>query len=243
MRRRAAAVATLLLSFLGLFTLTEQAASAATVAFETVKLKDVVYYRASPGETNRLKISASPGTWRFFDAGAVISAGIGCTQIDAHTVDCDKLGPSGEIALKAGDMDDRVDLRGRLHAIVRAERGNDVILGGHGRDHFFGGNGKDVIYGHGAVDTLRGGPGDDELYSGSMDDYLIGDQGDDVLVGGGNVDYFSGGDGSDAAYGNAGDDVFRLRDGDTDDLHGGRGYDQARVDRRLDRVLGIEELF
>jgi Ca2+-binding RTX toxin-like protein len=223
--------------------LTAHSARAASVAFETVKLKDVVYFRASTGETNRLKISAFPGTWRFFDSGAVVSAGTGCTQIDAHTVDCDKLGPGGEIAVKTEDMNDRIDLRGRLHAIVRSASGNDVVQGGHGRDHLFGGNGKDVIYGHGAEDTLGGGPGDDRLVGGSMDDYLLGDEGNDVLSGGGNVDHLLGGLGSDTVFGNAGNDVFRMRDGNADEIHGGRGHDQAGVDRQLDRVENIEEFF
>jgi Ca2+-binding RTX toxin-like protein len=52
----------------------------------------------------------------------------------------------------------------------------------------------------------------------------------------------TGGAGSYVLDGGAGADLLNARDGRRDVVVGGPGRDRARVDRRLDRVVGVEVL-
>ena len=93
--------------------------------------------------------------------------------------------------------------------------GNDVLRGWHSHDYLLGGNGNDVLLGEGSGDAL------------------LGDRGNDRLVGG---------RGRDRLFGGRGDDRLFTRDGKADKAGGGRGHDEARIDR-LDQVWRVEELF
>jgi Ca2+-binding RTX toxin-like protein len=103
------------------------------------------------------------------------------------------------------------DEKGRiLHCTIVGTNGPDRLMGTPRRDVICGLGGADVLVGRGADDVLVGGPG---------------------------ADYIVPGAGRDRALGGVGNDFFVARDGKTDLLFGGPGYDRARVDRRLDVTL------
>jgi Ca2+-binding RTX toxin-like protein len=72
---------------------------------------------------------------------------------------------------------------------------NDLIDGGPGKDHGFGGGGNDVMRGGPGNDYLDGQAGNDLLFGGTGRDYLRGGSGNDVLRGGPNLDQLLGGSG------------------------------------------------
>ena len=96
--------------------------------------------------------------------------------------------------------------------------------------------GKVLAVGDGKLDDdgkripLDVAEGDEVLYS-KYGGTEIKVDGDDLLVGG---------VGHDTLRGGAGDDGFRARDHLRDTVRGASGRDWARVDRHLDRVMGIQ---
>jgi Ca2+-binding RTX toxin-like protein len=108
----------------------------------------------------------------------------------------------------------------------RAGRGGAIctIDGTARADRLRGTAGNDVICGFGGGDTIDGRGGHDLIYGGLGNDRITGGPGLDVL------------------YGNAGRDRLSARDGKRDRLDGGAGRDNARVDRRRDRVRGVERV-
>ena len=101
-----------------------------------------------------------------------------------------------------------------------------LVHGANGDDLIFGGNGPQALEGEGGDDTLRGLDGDDHLF---------GNRGADIFLPGPGNDSVAGGHGPDTIFG---------RDGQRDSLSGGPGKeDRARVDRGLDKVYDMEELF
>ena len=105
-----------------------------------------------------------------------------------------------------------------LHGLVHGANGDDLIFGGDGSNQ--------ALWGEGGDDTLRGLGGAD---------YLFGNRGADVLLPG---------PGRDTAAGGHGPDTIYARDGQRDSVSGGPGKtDRARVDRGLDHVTYMEELF
>ena len=95
----------------------------------------------------------------------------------------------------------------------------------------------------GRVCTQTGTDGDDTLSGGSQSDVLCGLGGNDRLDGGGGADVIVGGPGRDTLLGGPGADTIYARDGARDVVSGGPGRDRARVDRKLDRVTGVETGF
>jgi Ca2+-binding RTX toxin-like protein len=140
--------------------------------------------------------------------------------------------------------------------VLEGRGGNDTIfctasfttiLGGPGSDLLTdrgstfdevvnGGPGADVLVGGGeaSFQRFRGGPGLDQIDGKGHRDIIFGGDGPDDLVGGAGPDFLSGG---------AGKDTLRARDMYADRLKGGTGGDRARIDRALDTVSGVEELF
>jgi Ca2+-binding RTX toxin-like protein len=133
--------------------------------------------------------------------------------------------------------------------VVTGGQGNDTLtsiecLNGSERDdHFWGDSddecfgglgGNDVINGRGGADNIHGGccSGADRLFGGGGRDVIEGGAGDDLIVGGTGVDRLRG---------NEGDDRLRAKDGVTDRVFGGSGFDKARVDH-IDIVRLIEKL-
>src|SRR6266508_609314 len=95
-------------------------------------------------------------------------------------------------------------------------------LGGSAGDTFSGGV------------NARGGRGNNTFTAGVGAHVFEGQAGDDVCLGSATRDFCEGG---------PGDDVIRARDGIRDRIPGGRGFDRARVDRRLDVARSIEAFF
>jgi len=69
--------------------------------------------------------------------------------------------------------------------MIYGEDGNDVLLGGYGRDTRWAG-----IPSESTADRLYGGYGNDHLFGQSGPDILDGGAGDDILTGGGGYDVF-----------------------------------------------------
>lgn len=132
--------------------------------------------------------------------------------------------------------------------------GDDVVRGGPGADLLdYGhtvrplvvnletgqgtGNGADTFA---SIRDVRGSWSSDRLIGNGKGNVLKGEGGDDVVVGGDGDDLLVGGVGHDTLRGGAGDDGFRARDQLRDTVRGASGRDWARVDRHLDRVMGIQ---
>jgi Ca2+-binding RTX toxin-like protein len=136
--------------------------------------------------------------------------------------------------LFGGGGDDLLDLRDAELAHAYGQGGDDRLIGGLGRDVLDGGVGHDTLHGKGRSDHLAGGSGKDVLIGGRGRDQIWGNRGDDLIVGGSRRDL---------VYGGHHDDTFRMRDGELDRVWGGRGFDRARIDRRLDRIFRVEARF
>jgi len=109
----------------------------------------------------------------------------------------------------------------------RDERGRLVrctIAGTNGPDRLVGNRGRNVVCGLGGNDVL------------------VGMGGDDVLLGGPGADYVLPGIGRDRVIGGLGNDFVLARDGRTDLLFGGLGFDRVRSDRRLDFTQSFRQI-
>ena len=179
----------------------------------------VANYRASPGETNQLRLirSMSPlgvAQIRVTDAGAPLAAGPGCTSLDAHTADCAPVVDAQVLYgtlwadARLGDGDDTAEAGVDSTTMTSLAGGNFDLWGEGGNDRLSIPSYK-YYYG-----DLHGGPGDDVLHN-------LGYAGEQTL---------DGGPGSDEIVGGRGYDI--LRDGDPDDAPapdtmdgGGSGFD------------------
>ena len=128
-----------------------------------------------------------------------------------------------------GDGDDIIDLTAHgvggidylKDVLVQAGQGNDIIIGGAGKDNLQGDAGDDIIFGWRGSDTISGGLGNDILYGDDLgfnniagDDIMDGGEGNDILYGGRGSDKMTGGDGNDFLYGQAGGDSMSGGGGD-----------------------------
>jgi Ca2+-binding RTX toxin-like protein len=117
----------------------------------------------------------------------------------------------------------RCTIRGNRRAnVLRGTRRADVICGGGGADRIIAGRGNDIVDGGPGADRIDGGAGNDRLGGAGGGDRIVGGPGRDTIDGG------------------AGRDDLRAKDGTADTVQGGAGRDSARIDRRLDRVRGVE---
>ena len=113
--------------------------------------------------------------------------------------------------------------------------GDDVAIGGGGRDTLRGGSGDDYIEGNANRDNLYGDAGDDILIGGADRDNLYGGTGNDILIGGDDPDNLYGGDGNDILSGGDGDDDIEGGAGD-DFIEGGTGEDDIDGGSGIDTV-------
>jgi Ca2+-binding RTX toxin-like protein len=128
-------------------------------------------FTAAPGEVNELRLQARSdgGPEAVFvavvDQSSALTAGSGCTSLDAHAVRCD---PFTSATVSLGDMDDLAEMtvdyiaqQPTISAQIDGGEGNDRLGGGAQSDNVAGGPGNDSIGGWEGADSLIGGPGDD----------------------------------------------------------------------------------
>ena len=154
-----------------------------------------------------------------------------------------------------GDGDDIIDLSAHgaggvdyaKGVPIHGQGGNDIIIGGAGKDVLEGDAGNDIIFGWRGADTIYGGIGDDILYGDDLgfngvagDDIIDGGAGNDVLYGGGRADVMTGGADNDILYGQAGSD--NLSGGTGDDTLYGDDADTASNDK-LDGDSGNDHVY
>ena len=134
----------------------------------------------------------------------------------------------------AGGGNDHISAVGLSFCGLGGGPGNDVIEADDGFCSMGGGGGNDTLIGGDDDQLMSGGEGDDVLRGGPGRDSLAGDRGADELIGG---------KGHDHARGGSGDDTFRMKDGVDDFIDGNQGADRAHVDKGLDELHDIEQLF
>ena len=221
-----------------------------------------VRFEANPGEANAVTVSFSgkPGRpIRLNDAGAPLTAGARCDQVDAQTVDCSTPAEAYSIVLLLGDGDDTLTAL-REPIVARGGTGDDRLVSGGFLD---GGPGRDVLDASAAVSgiadyrerevavhvdlaagTMTAADGDTDTLvgmrwatGGTEDDILEGDDGPNRLRGGRGDDTLRGRGGRDPLVGEAGDDRIEGGDG-SDEIDGGRGADSLSGGAGNDTMYG-----
>jgi len=158
-----------------------------------------VRFVASSGEANQVVAVRDGSSWVIRDSGAPLSAGSGCSALDANSARCSPDAPAAvtlELALGDG-ADSFQSPDGTQSARVDGGEGADVLRGG---GMLAGGAGDDQLEGGTGADDLRGGPGRDILRGDSGDDVLSGDRlmsGEDAAIA--EPDVLDGGTGTDTA--------------------------------------------
>jgi len=118
-----------------------------------------------------------------------------------------ELGAGNDTLVVDPDVDANITAHGGSgDDLLIGGRGKDVFHGGSGDDRIDGGQGNDTLYGDGGNDTISGGPGlgKDRIFGGGGDDWLDGgrrktyyggllqgSRGADVIQGGGGKDYIN----------------------------------------------------
>jgi hypothetical protein len=243
---------TLLLPLLALAALAAPASAGASAA--GVGEDGQLWVAGLDTEGNEITVSFAPQEGRFLvvDNAGIQPAGPECTAMGPGSVACDDPGRRvGLIYGVLGDGNDvlRIDADGPdavpagVRALIDGGPGNDVLLGGLGRDRLLGGPDGDTIAGGEGDDLLKGGEGDDgvigfagndRIYGGPGGDALFGFGGKDRVVGGPGRNTLMGGNGADRVLGGAARDVLFGGKG-RDRLFAGAGPDVIRArDRRRD---------
>ncbi|MBP5863943.1 calcium-binding protein [Streptomyces scabiei] len=205
-----------------------------------------LWFKAAPGQANRLTVSAKiveRTEWEadyvltFNDRCAVTLAAKECTYpqpADRTVAECAVPIPMNSddtdiYDVGLGDGNDTVTIAAAdsAYATIHGGAGDDVLLG----------NRSVVLHGEDGDDRIDGGGGVWGLGS-------FGGRGDDVLGdcsyachGGADDDTLTGGAESDGLYGDSGDDVLHGRAG-ADALHGGKGDDRLYGEDGDDRLYG-----
>ncbi len=150
---------------------------------------------------------------------------------DANTL-LNAVGDEGEDILVGGASDD--SLHGDNLTATGALFGDDLLVGGGGRDTLRGGPGADTLDGGTDEDILQGGAGTDTLLggdSGLFEDVLQGGPGNDTLDGGGGVDFIDVSDATNAV-------TFTLAQSGTDTV-----VDLSTVGLGVDTYRNMEGVF
>ncbi len=146
------------------------------------------------------------------------------------------------------EYDNLLQFNGGEHVVLGGSNQRDILVGGLGDDHLWGGEGNDLLIGGAGVNTLRGGPGDDIIRDGDGASFLHGDEGNDVISAGGGIgELLFGGAGNDAllmgqddaaeAFGMDGND-FILGGAGAEFMFGGEGDDWIEGGDGVDMVFG-----
>ena len=208
-----------------------------------------VEFSAAPGEANDVTFTiVDTVTSVVRDGGAPITAGSGCTSVDAQTVRCN----SGFLfAATLGDGNDRISMSGGGSG-VDGGPGDDILTcaGQAANCDLNGGAGADRVTGGGGLDRINGGPGgpgDDDVLDGGdeIDQLSYVDHTADVQIdlAGAQQRITSAGEndtiaGFETAAGGRGDDVLSGAAGlripsALIGMAGGRGADQITVRSRM----------
>jgi hemolysin type calcium-binding protein len=207
------------------------------------KTHDDLAYVAANGERNNVSFSVSGRNFTVTDTGAPISAGLGCTSVNANQVTCTDVpgGPINYLGVGAGDMDDNVTITGATPSWVDGGGGNDHLVGGSANDWLWGSTGDDFLEGGLGADLTNGGDGwdvaDFSARTGAVTVTLDGTAGDgqagehdnvsytvEEVRGGSGNDSLTGGSAANSLKGNAGNDTLTGGAGD-DTIDGGPGQD------------------
>ena len=167
------------------------AANGAAVQFEPDRPADsqIPFFRAFPGEVNRLAVSAtqvstSSTSYVFRDTGATLRARVPCSLLPTGAGQCIDRGSHGGTVIHLGDRGDR--------ALVSAPRLEDRII----EYRIYAGPGNDVItVGPNAAAQVFGSLGDDQLNAAAGNGvHLVGGPGSDRMIGSRGRDTVSYGD-------------------------------------------------
>ncbi len=176
--------------------------------------KDVARFIGPTDRPIHLTVSVNgAGLITFREPNGPISAGRGCTSVSAHLATCGSY--KARVVVRATPFDDFVGVPSRIRGgvLVNGFAGDDLFVGGPGRETFRGGLGADDLRGQGGNDVLMGGEGDDRV---------LGEAGADTL---------SGGDGNDVIQGSSGADTINEgttsaeSENSSDQISGGNGID------------------
>ncbi|NBD16241.1 MAG: hypothetical protein GVY04_08850 [Cyanobacteria bacterium] len=107
---------------------------------------------------------------------------------------------NGDVVLSAGN-DDYDGSQGTLNGIVFGKEGNDLLVGGDGKDIFSGGLGNDFLADGNGDDLVKGNEGNDFFFN-------LESRGNDILLGGAGNDFFRAGNGNNLIDGGAGNDLL-----------------------------------
>src|SRR5215210_595081 len=230
-------------------------ALAGTVSLDEGKL----VVKASPGQANKLTVSAGTGQGgtgalvKEEGAGATLTPGSHCFWYASEQVYCPL---PKSITVEAGDGNDTVVAYTWLPVTLRGGPGDDALYGGGGKDNIEGQDGNDTLGGGFGGDSLKGGPGSDTVdysyytspVSVTLDgvandgpageranvakdvENILGGKGDDTLIGDDHANVIDGGPGRDTLRGGGGDDTLRAHDEERDDVACGSGYDVGSAD-------------
>jgi hypothetical protein len=187
-------------------------------------------------------------------SGTIDASGPECVpspdQYYPNKITCD-VSAVTSVRFDLGDLNDVVDVRDPMSAlmlggagddVLKAWSGDDTLKGGPGNDYLYAGPGDDLLVGGSGADSMSGGPGVDTVsYADhfvavsadadgqSKDDGQTG-EGDTIatdvenLSGGPAADFLGGNGGANDLDGGGGDDrVFGYAG--VDHLHGGYGFD------------------
>ena len=111
-----------------------------------------VRVKANDGEVNRLTLSRAGNVVTVTDAGADVTAGAGCEQVEPRQVRCTIADGEPRVDASLGDGDDEAAALGALPVKLNGDAGNDTLTGGDAEDRFDGGEGNDTIH---ARDGIR----------------------------------------------------------------------------------------
>ncbi|MFF3333362.1 calcium-binding protein [Streptomyces sp. NPDC002888] len=264
--RTIAATATLALTLGGAFLAAPAAQAAPAATASLVHYQGELWYKAAPGQTNRLTVSAkvvertefeSDYVLTFRDRVTITLAAAECTYPSAadHTVaQCVVPAPLGSddsdiYDVDLGDRDDTATIPAgnSAYAGIHGGTGNDVIRGS-GASVLYGEAGNDRLEGGGGVWGLGsfGGPGNDtltachyECHGGAGNDSLTGDteEIENNLFGDDGNDVLHGRTGADVLYGGKGNDKLYGEQGN-DVLYGNSGNDVLYGGPGRDRLSG-----
>lgn len=120
---------------------------------------DTLMYAAAPGEINDLKIVgplSGGGIVQVIDLSAPVTAGAGCSAVDANEAACPIATSLMNVHVILGDMDDSVSVRGGfcLNVLLEGGDGADVLQGAPCAENFLdGGAGPDRFKQSSTVDN------------------------------------------------------------------------------------------